>query len=151
MRALIQRVKSGSVEVDNQIISKINQGIVLLIGIEDSDDFDDVDWICKKVSQLRIFDDEGKVMNKSLVDIDGEILIISQFTLHAMTKKGNRPSYIRAAKSDYAKKVYDQFLTLMENKLNKKPYAGVFGADMLVKIENDGPVTIMIDSKNKSF
>ena len=151
MRALIQRVKSGSVEVDNQIISKINQGIVLLIGIEDSDDFDDIDWICKKVSQLRIFDDEGKVMNKSLVDIDGEILIISQFTLHAMTKKGNRPSYIRAAKSDYAKKVYDQFLTLMENKLNKKPYAGVFGADMLVKIENDGPVTILIDSKNKSF
>lgn len=151
MRALIQRVKSGSVEVDNQIISKINQGIVLLIGIEDSDDFDDIDWICKKVSQLRIFDDQGKVMNKSLVDIDGEILIISQFTLHAMTKKGNRPSYIRAAKSDYAKKVYDQFLTLMENKLNKKPYAGVFGADMLVKIENDGPVTILIDSKNKSF
>ena len=151
MRALIQRVKSGSVEVDNQIISKINQGIVLLIGIEDSDDFDDIDWICKKVSQLRIFDDEGKVMNKSLVDIDGEILIISQFTLHAMTKKGNRPSYIRAAKSDYAKKVYNQFLTLMENKLNKKPYAGVFGADMLVKIENDGPVTIMIDSKNRSY
>lgn len=151
MRALIQRVKSGSVEVDNQIISKINQGIVLLIGIEDSDDFDDVDWICKKVSQLRIFDDEGKVMNKSLVDIDGEILIISQFTLHAMTKKGNRPSYIRAAKIDYAKKVYDQFLTLMENKLNKKPDAGVFGADMLVRIENDGPVTILIDSKNKSF
>ena len=151
MRALIQRVKSGSVEVDNQIISKINQGIVLLVGIEDNDDFDDIDWICKKVSQLRIFDDEGKVMNKSLVDIDGEILIISQFTLHAMTKKGNRPSYIRAAKSDYAKKVYDQFLTLMENKLNKKPYAGVFGADMLVKIENDGPVTILIDSKNKSF
>ena len=151
MRALIQRVKSGSVEVDNQIISKINQGIVLLIGIEDSDDFDDIDWICKKVSQLRIFDDQGKVMNKSLVDIDGEILIISQFTLHAMTKKGNRPSYIRAAKSDYAKKVYDQFLTLMENKLNKKPYAGVFGADMLVKIENDGPVTIMIDSKNRSY
>lgn len=151
MRALIQRVKSGSVEVDNQIISKINQGIVLLVGIEDNDDFDDIDWICKKVSQLRIFDDEGKVMNKSLVDIDGEILIISQFTLHAMTKKGNRPSYIRAAKSDYAKKVYDQFLTLMENKLNKKPYAGVFGADMLVKIENDGPVTIMIDSKNRSY
>ena len=151
MRALIQRVKSGSVEVDNQIISKINQGIVLLIGIEDSDDFDDIDWICKKVSQLRIFDDEGKVMNKSLVDIDGEILIISQFTLHAMTKKGNRPSYIRAAKSDYANKVYDQFLTLMENKLNKKPHAGVFGAVMLVNIENDGPVTIMIESKNKSF
>ena len=151
MRALIQRVKNGSVEVDNQIISKINQGIVLLIGIEDSDDFDDIDWICKKVSQLRIFDDQGKVMNKSLVDIDGEILIISQFTLHAMTKKGNRPSYIRAAKSDYAKKVYDQFLTLMGNKLNKKPYAGVFGADMLVKIENDGPVTIMIDSKNRSY
>ena len=151
MRALVQRVKSGSVEVDNQIISKINQGIVLLIGIEDSDDFDDIDWICKKVSQLRIFDDEGKVMNKSLVDIDGEILIISQFTLHAMTKKGNRPSYIRAAKSDYAKKVYDQFLILMENKLNKKQHDGVFGADMLVRIENDGPVTILIDSKNKSF
>ena len=151
MRALIQRVKSGSVEVDNQIISKINQGIVLLVGIEDNDDFDDIDWICKKVSQLRIFDDEGKVMNKSLVDIDGEILIISQFTLHAMTKKGNRPSYIRADKSDYAKTVYNQFLTLMENHSNNKPHAGVFGADMLVKIENDGPVTIMIDSKNRSY
>ena len=150
MRALIQRVKSGSVEVDNQIISKINQGIVLLIGIEDSDDFYDIDWICKKVSQLRIFDDEGKVMNKSLVDIDGEILIISQFTLHAMTKKGNRPSYIRAAKSDYAIKIYNQFLNYIEIRLNKKPFAGIFGADMLVKIENDGPVTIFLDSKNKS-
>ncbi len=151
MRALIQRVKSGSVEVENKIVSIINQGIVLLIGIEDSDDFSDIDWICKKVSQLRIFDDKDKIMNKSLIDIDGQILIISQFTLHALIKKGNRPSYIRAAKSNYANKIYNQFLTHMENKLNKKPLAGIFGANMLVKIENDGPVTIFMDSKNKSF
>ena len=151
MRVLIQRVKKGSVEVDNQIISKINQGIVLFVGIENSDDDIDIEWICKKVSQLRIFDDEKKIMNKSLIDIDGEILIISQFTLHALTKKGNRPSYIKAAKSELAVNIYNDFLKEISKKLNKTPKAGVFGADMLVKIENDGPVTIFMDSKNKSF
>ena len=151
MRALIQRVKNGSVQVDDEIISKINQGIVLFIGIEDNDDNIDIDWICKKVSQLRIFNDENNVMNKSLIDIDGDILVISQFTLHALTKKGNRPSYIRAAKSEYAKKIYNEFLKLLKQKTNKDPLSGLFGADMLVKIENDGPVTIFMDSKNKSF
>ena len=151
MRALIQRVKSGSVKVDDKIISKINQGIVLFIGIEENDNNTDVDWICKKVSQLRIFDDENKVMNKSLIDIDGDILVISQFTLHALTKKGNRPSYIRAAKSEFAKKTYNDFLTDISKIINKIPRAGVFGADMLVNIDNDGPVTIFMDSKNKSF
>ena len=151
MRALIQRVREGSVEVDNKIISKINQGIVLFVGIENRDDNIDIEWICKKVSQLRIFDDFNSIMNKSLIDIQGDILIISQFTLHASTKKGNRPSYIKAAKSDFAKNIYDKFLIAIKSKINKEPKAGVFGADMLVKIENDGPVTIFMDSKNKSF
>ncbi|MDA9241172.1 D-aminoacyl-tRNA deacylase [Flavobacteriaceae bacterium] len=151
MRVLIQRVKKGSVEVDNEIISKINQGIVLFVGIENTDDNIDIEWICKKVSQLRIFDDFNSVMNKSLIDIEGDILIISQFTLHASTKKGNRPSYIKAAKGDFAKNIYDKFLIEIKSKINKEPKAGVFGADMLVKIENDGPVTIFMDSKNKSF
>ena len=149
MRALIQRVKKGSVEVDNRVVSNINQGIVLFIGIENSDDENDINWISQKVSQLRIFDDEKKIMNKSLIDINGEILIISQFTLHALTKKGNRPSYIKAANSEYALRIYQEFLELMKYKINKDPFSGVFGADMLVKIENDGPVTIFIDSKNK--
>ena len=151
MRALIQRVKKGSVKVDNKIISTIDQGIVLFIGIENSDTNLDIEWICKKVSQLRIFDDENKIMNKSLLEIGGDLLVISQFTLHALTKKGNRPSYIKAAKSDFAIKIYNQFLSYIEIILNKKPFAGIFGADMLVKIENDGPVTIFLDSKNKSF
>ena len=151
MRALIQRVKKGSVDVDNRVVSNINQGIVLFIGIENSDDENDINWISQKVSQLRIFDDEKKIMNKSLIDIDGEILIISQFTLHALTKKGNRPSYIKAAKSELAVNIYNDFLKEISKNLNKTPKAGVFGADMLVKIENDGPVTIFMDSKNKSF
>ena len=151
MRALIQRVKKGSVEVDNRVVSNINQGIVLFIGIENSDDENDINWISQKVSQLRIFDDEKKIMNKSLIDIDGEILIISQFTLHALTKKGNRPSYIKAAKSEYAINIYKDFLKEISKKLSKTPKSGIFGADMLVKIENDGPVTIFMDSKNKSF
>ena len=151
MRVLIQRVKKGSVEVDNKIVSKINQGIVLFVGIENSDDNIDIEWICKKVSQLRIFDDFNSIMNKSLIDIQGDILIISQFTLHASTKKGNRPSYIKAAKGDFAKNIYDKFLFAIKSKINKEPKAGLFGADMLVKIENDGPVTIFMDSKNKSF
>ena len=149
MRALIQRVKKASVEVENQTISKIKQGIVLFIGIENRDNDYDVSWVCLKVSQLRIFDDKNKVMNKSLNEINGDILVISQFTLHALTKKGNRPSYIKAAKSEYAKKIYDKLLIEMKQKINKIPFAGVFGADMLVKIENDGPVTIFMDSKNK--
>ena len=149
MRVVVQRVKKASVEVGNSVVSFINHGMVILLGIEINDNENDIDWTTKKLSQLRIFDDESRIMNKSLVDVKGDVIIISQFTLHALTKKGNRPSYIKAAKSDYAKKIYQKFLTSIETRINKKPKAGIFGADMLVKIENDGPVTIFIDSKNK--
>tara|TARA_B100001059_G_scaffold203206_1_gene211674 strand:+ start:532 stop:984 length:453 start_codon:yes stop_codon:yes gene_type:complete len=149
MRVVVQRVKKASVEVGNSVVSFINHGMVILLGIEINDNENDIDWTTKKLSQLRIFDDESRIMNKSLVDVKGDVIVISQFTLHALTKKGNRPSYIKAAKSDYAKKIYQKFLTSIETRINKKPKAGIFGADMLVKIENDGPVTIFIDSKNK--
>ena len=149
MRVVVQRVKKASVEVGNSVVSFIDLGMVILLGIEINDNENDIDWTTKKLSQLRIFDDESRIMNKSLVDIKGDVIVISQFTLHALTKKGNRPSYIKAAKSDYAKKIYQKFLTSIETRINKKPKAGIFGADMLVKIENDGPVTIFIDSKNK--
>ena len=149
MRVIIQRVKNASVEVENLVVSSISNGMVVLLGIEHEDDENDIEWISNKISQLRIFDNQKKVMNNSIIDVGGEIIIISQFTLHASTKKGNRPSYIKAAKSEFAKYIYNKFLISIENKINKKPEAGIFGADMLVKIENDGPVTIFIDSKNK--
>jgi D-tyrosyl-tRNA(Tyr) deacylase len=149
MRVVVQRVKKASVEVGNSVVSFIDLGMVIFLGIEINDNENDIDWTTKKLSQLRIFDDESRIMNKSLVDVKGDVIVISQFTLHALTKKGNRPSYIKAAKSDYAKKIYQKFLTSIETRINKKPKAGIFGADMLVKIENDGPVTIFIDSKNK--
>ena len=149
MRVIIQRAVKGSVSVNGREISSIKKGIVLFLGIENNDTSTDIDWVCNKVSQLRIFDDENKIMNKSLIDIDGDILIISQFTLHASTKKGNRPSYIKAAKSEFALKIYQEFLDLIKQKIKKNPFCGIFCADMLVKIENDGPVTIFIDSKNK--
>ena len=149
MRVLIQRVKKASVEVDSLTVSSINNGLVILLGIENEDNSTDIEWLTSKISQLRIFNDKKKVMNNSLIDVKGDIIVISQFTLHASTKKGNRPSYIKASKSDFAKKIYKDFLISIENKINKKPFSGIFGADMLVKIENDGPVTIFIDSKNK--
>ena len=149
MRVIIQRVKRASVKVENSIVSSIKQGMVVLLGIENEDNDNDIEWLTNKISQLRIFNDDNNVMNKSIIDVDGNIIIISQFTLHALTKKGNRPSYIKAAKSEYAKKMYNKFLASFEKKINKKPGSGIFGADMLVKIENDGPVTIFIDSKNK--
>jgi len=149
MRVLIQRVKKASVEVDNLTVSSINTGLVILLGIENEDNSTDIEWLTSKISQLRIFNDKNKVMNNSLIDVKGDIIVISQFTLHASTKKGNRPSYIKASKSDFANKIYKDFLISIENKINKKPFSGIFGADMLVKIENDGPVTIFIDSKNK--
>jgi len=149
MRVIIQRVKKASVEVESSIVSSIKEGMVVLLGIENEDNETDIEWLANKISQLRIFDDNSNVMNKSIIDVNGDIIIISQFTLHALTKKGNRPSYIKAAKSEYAKKMYRKFLTSVEKKINKKPGSGIFGADMLVKIENDGPVTIFIDSKNK--
>ena len=123
MRVVIQRVKQASVEVESSIVSSINKGMVILLGIENEDNQMDIDWISSKISQLRIFDDNNKIMNNSITDINGEIIIISQFTLHASTKKGNRPSYIKAAKSKFAKELYDKFLTSIESKLNKKPKA----------------------------
>ena len=149
MRVIIQRVKKASVKVENSIVSSIKKGIVVLVGIENDDDIIDIEWLTSKISLLRIFNDNNNLMNKSIIDIDGDAIIISQFTLHALIKKGNRPSYIKAAKSEYAKKMYNKFLTSFEKKINKKPGSGIFGAEMLVKIENDGPVTIFIDSKNK--
>ena len=149
MRAIIQRVKKASVEVDNSIFSSINEGLVVLLGIENEDNENDIDWISSKITGLRIFNDHNKVMNNSVIDVNGEIIVVSQFTLHASTKKGNRPSYIKAAKSEFALKLYEKFLIHIGEKINNKPKSGIFGAEMLVKIENDGPVTIFIDSKNK--
>ena len=149
MRAIIQRVKKASVEVDNSIFSSINEGLVVLLGIENEDNENDIDWISSKITGLRIFNDHNKVMNNSIIDVNGEIILVSQFTLHASTKKGNRPSYIKAAKSEFALKLYEKFLIHIGGKINNKLKSGIFGAEMLVKIENDGPVTIFIDSKNK--
>ncbi len=149
MRTVIQRVKHASVTIDEKIKSKIENGLLVLIGIEDEDTSNDIEYLCTKISQLRIFNDENQVMNKSVIDIDGEILVISQFTLHASTKKGNRPSYIRASKPEYAIPMYKEFCSSLENKINKNIGTGEFGADMQVELLNDGPVTIIIDSKNK--
>ena len=151
MKAVIQRVLEASVTINEKVVSKIKNGLLVLVGIVDEDSKDDIDWLTKKIVNLRIFNDRDGVMNYSLKDIDGEILIISQFTLMALTKKGNRPSYIKAAKGDFAKNIYDKFLIEIKSNINKEPKAGIFGADMLVKIENDGPVTIFMDSKNKSL
>ena len=149
MRALIQRVSHASVTIDDQLKSSIQHGLLVLIGIEDSDTNEDSEWLTSKIVNLRIFDDENGVMNKSLIDIEGELLIVSQFTLHAMTAKGNRPSYIRAAKPEVAIPLYETFCNLATQKLCKPVQTGTFGADMQVELLNDGPVTIWIDSKNK--
>ncbi|TPN85883.1 D-aminoacyl-tRNA deacylase [Aquimarina algicola] len=149
MKAVIQRVSEASVTVEKNIISKINQGLLILIGIENEDTKEDVDWLCNKIIKLRIFGDENGVMNKSIQDVDGEIIVVSQFTLHASTKKGNRPSYIKAAKPEIAIPVYEQFVEQLELNLKKKIGTGIFGADMKVSLLNDGPVTIIIDTKNK--
>jgi len=149
MRVVIQRVNRASVEVEKQIIGEIEKGLLILVGIENADGQEDIDWLCKKICGLRIFDDEEGVMNKSLIDIKGDILAISQFTLHARTKKGNRPSYINAAKPDVSIPLYESFLLCLEKENGKKPQRGQFGAEMQVALVNDGPVTITIDSKNK--
>ena len=149
MRVVIQRVRKASVTINGNIHSSIGPGLLVLLGIEDSDTTEDVAWLCGKICQLRIFNDEQGVMNRSVADINGEVLLVSQFTLHASTKKGNRPSYIRASKPPIAIPLYENFLTQLSNSLGKPVAAGVFGADMLVALENDGPVTIWIDSKNK--
>ena len=149
MRALIQRVKKASVTIDGTLKSKIGNGQLIIIAIEESDNSEDIEWLVKKCVNLRIFDDEQGVMNKSILDTDGEILAVSQFTLMASTKKGNRPSYIRAAKPEISIPLYKEFCRKMEAALNKPIATGVFGADMKVELINDGPVTIFIDTKNK--
>ena len=149
MRILIQRVKKASVTIEGNVISLINNGLLLFIGITEDDTQEDIQWLTKKVANIRLFDDENGVMNLSVMDIDGEILAVSQFTLMASTKKGNRPSYIKAAKPEISVPLYEQFCTEMELAVNKPIKRGVFGADMKVELLNDGPVTIFIDSKNR--
>jgi D-aminoacyl-tRNA deacylase len=149
MRAVIQRVIAASVVVDGNLVSEISSGLLILLGIEDEDNFDDVDWISSKIANLRIFDDEEGVMNLSILDTGGQILSVSQFTLHAKTKKGNRPSYIKAAKPEKAIPLYEDFNSKIEKLIGKKTQTGKFGANMQVHLINDGPVTIIIDTKNK--
>jgi D-tyrosyl-tRNA(Tyr) deacylase len=149
MRAVIQRVSEASVGVEGKIISNINQGLLILIGIEEKDSQEDIDWLSGKISRLRIFEDEAGVMNKSILDISGDAIVVSQFTLHASTKKGNRPSYIKAAKPETAIPLYESFVQRLELDLKKKIGTGIFGADMKVSLLNDGPVTIIVDTKNK--
>ena len=149
MKAVIQRVTYSNLSIGNKIYSQINSGLVVLLGITHDDDDNDIQWLAKKIINLRIFNDDKNIMNKSLIDVSGELMIVSQFTLHAQTKKGNRPSYIEAANSDIAEKIYKSLILEIENKYNLKPKTGKFGADMKVELENDGPVTIIIDTKNK--
>ena len=149
MRAVIQRVSEASVKIDGSIKSKIQTGLLVLLGIEESDTMEDIKWLSRKIVQLRIFDDENGVMNISVKDIGGDILLVSQFTLHASTKKGNRPSYVKAAKPAFALSLYESFIMRLETDLGKKIETGEFQAMMQVNLVNDGPVTIIIDSKNK--
>jgi len=149
MRVVIQRVCEASVIINNSEKRSISKGLLVLLGIEDADTDEDVEWLCGKITRLRIFNDEQDVMNLSVCDVSGEIMVISQFTLHANTKKGNRPSYIRAAKPEVAIPLYEKFLQTMKTELNKNVVSGEFGAYMQVSLVNDGPVTIMIDSKDK--
>ena len=149
MKAVIQRVSSASVTIDNIISAEIQSGLLVFVGIEAADSQEDIQWLSGKIANLRIFADENEVMNKSVKDIDGEILIVSQFTLHASTKKGNRPSYIHAAKPEISIPLYEAFLNQMKIDMEKPIQSGTFGADMKVSLLNDGPVTILIDTKNK--
>jgi len=151
MRVVIQRVSEASVKIENSIVSSIKKGLLILVGIEDSDSEEDIEWLVKKIVQLRIFGDKEGIMNLSVRDIDGEILIVSQFTLHADIKKGNRPSYIKASRPDFAIPMYNKFVDAIQYATGKKPGTGEFGALMDVSLINDGPVTIIIDSKNKDF
>lgn len=149
MRVVIQRVKQASVIIEKKISSNIGYGLLILVGIEDSDNTEDINWLSNKIVNLRIFDDENKVMNRSVLDVEGEILVVSQFTLHASTKKGNRPSYIRASKPETAIPLYQEFCKILEELTGKPVKTGIFGADMQVELINDGPVTICINSKKK--
>lgn len=149
MRTVIQRVLKASVNIDGKVHSSIGPGLLILLGIEDADTREELQWLSGKIVNLRIFDDESGVMNRSVMEMGGEILVVSQFTLHASTKKGNRPSYIKAAKPSVAIPMYENFLRQLEKDLGKTIHAGVFGADMKVELVNDGPVTIVMDSKNR--
>ena len=149
MRVVIQRVKNASVEVENKIVSEINNGLLILLGIEAEDTQLDIDWLSSKIAKLRIFSDENDAMNRSVIDSNGDIIVVSQFTLHASTKKGNRPSFIKAARPKIAIPLYETFVLKLEEEIGKKIQTGVFGAMMDISLVNDGPVTICIDSKNK--
>lgn len=149
MRAVIQRVSQSSVAVEGEVIASIRKGLLVLIGIEDADSNDDIAWLSAKIVNLRVFADENGVMNLSVKEVNGEVIVVSQFTLHASTKKGNRPSYIRASKPGIAIPVYERFIEQMESDLGKRVQTGRFGADMKISLVNDGPVTITIDTKNK--
>lgn len=149
MKAVIQRVSQASVTIEGKEVAVISSGLLILVGIEEADNQEDMLWLTSKIVNLRIFADENEVMNRSVKDINGEALVVSQFTLHASTKKGNRPSYIKAAKPDIAIPLYEKFVAQMELELGKKVPTGQFGADMKVALVNDGPVTIIIDTKNK--
>ncbi|MDB5192616.1 MAG: D-tyrosyl-tRNA(Tyr) deacylase [Segetibacter sp.] len=149
MRVVIQRVSECSVTVEGNITGKIDTGLLVLLGVEDADQEEDIEWLSNKIINLRIFNDEMGVMNKSLIDAGGNILLVSQFTLHASTKKGNRPSYIKASKAEFAIPMYERMIARLESALGKKIETGIFGADMKVSLVNDGPVTIIIDSKNR--
>jgi D-aminoacyl-tRNA deacylase len=149
MRAVIQRVSRASVEIEGHINGSIEQGLLVLLGIEDSDNQEDIEWLSKKIVQMRIFNDQAGLMNKSVLDIDGNILLISQFTLFGQTKKGNRPSFIRASKPDIAIPLYESFCKELSLSLGKEIKTGIFGTDMQVSLINDGPVTICLDTKNK--
>jgi len=151
MRAVIQRAKQTSVTIEQVVKSQIEMGLLIFLGIEDADNHEDIMWLTKKIANLRIFDDDDGVMNRSVIDIRGDILVVSQFTLHAQTKKGNRPSYIRASKPEVAIPLYETFCSEMSLQLGHEVKTGVFGADMQVELLNDGPVTIWIDSKNKDY
>ncbi len=149
MRVVIQRVSKASVSVDNKITGQISKGFMILVGFENDDTLEDIKWLSSKIVKLRVFPDENDVMNKSILEVGGDILLVSQFTLHASTKKGNRPSYIRAAKNDVAEPLYDKFTEELSKWMNKTIQTGIFGADMQVELINDGPVTIIIDTKLK--
>ena len=149
MKIVLQRVSQASVTVDQKKVAEIEKGLLILVGIEDADTQEDIDWLAGKIIKMRIFGDENNVMNCSVQDIDGDIIVVSQFTLHASTKKGNRPSYIKASKPDFAIPMYESFVKSLEREFHKKVQTGIFGADMKVNLLNDGPVTIVMDSKNK--
>ncbi|WP_369013115.1 D-aminoacyl-tRNA deacylase [Flavobacterium anhuiense] len=149
MKIVLQRVSEASVTVDNKKTADIKKGLLVLVGIEEADTQEDIDWLAGKIIKMRIFGDENDVMNCSVQDIGGDVIVVSQFTLHASTKKGNRPSYIKAAKPDFAIPMYENFVQAVEKELGKKVQTGIFGADMKVSLLNDGPVTIVMDSKNR--